>query len=239
VNAVQNGRLDGRIALITGASRGIGRAISRRFAAEGAHVLLLSRTQGALEELDDEIRAAGGAATLIPADLSKLDSIDQIATAIHHRFGRLDILVANAGQLGVLGPLSHMESKVWSETLTVNVSANWRIIRAFDPLLHRSEAGRAIFVTSGVGRKPRAYWGAYAVSKAALDMLVSIYAKETAKSNLRVNLVNPGKIRTGMRAAAFPGEDPMSLKAPESLADLFVGLAEAGDTRHGEWIEVD
>ena len=234
---VQKGRLDGRIALITGASRGIGRAVAQRFAAEGAHVLLLARTQGALEELDDEIRAAGGAATLIPADLTKLDSIDQIATAIHQRFGRLDILVANAAQLGVLGPIAHLEPKVWDETLTVNVSANWRLIRAFDPLLRRSEAGRAIFVTSGVGRKPRAYWGVYAVSKAALDMLVRIYAEETVKSNLRVNLVNPGAIRTGMRAAAFPGEDPMSLKTPESLTDLFVALAEASDARHGEWIE--
>ena len=233
----RKGQLDGRIALVTGASRGIGRAIARRFAAEGAHVLPLARTQGALEELDDEIREAGGAATLIPGDLTKLDSIDQMAVAIHQRFGRLDVLVGNAGQLGVLGPLAHTEPKVWEEAMTVNVTANWRLIRAFDPLLQRSESGQAIFVTSGASRHPRAYWGVYAVSKAALDMMVGIYAEETVKSSVRVNLVNPGATRTGMRAAAFPGEDPMSVKAPEDVTDVFVDLATAANRRHGEWIE--
>jgi NAD(P)-dependent dehydrogenase (short-subunit alcohol dehydrogenase family) len=237
--ASDTSRLADRLALITGASRGIGRAVARRFAAEGAHVILLARTKGALEELDDEIRAAGGQATLVPADLSDHAAIDAIAAAVFQRFGRLDVLVANAGLLGVLSPLHHVDPKVWNQVMNVNVTANWRLIRAFDPLLRQSAAGRAIFVTSGASQQPTAYWGPYAVSKAALDMLALTYAAEVAKTAIRVNLINPGRTRTGMRAEAFPGEDPMTLKAPEDITDAFVELAAADCDAHGEWIEVE
>lgn len=239
MTASESPRLADRLALITGASRGIGRAVARRFAAEGAHVILLARTKGALEEVDDEIRAAGGQATLVPADLNDHAAIDAIGGAIFQRFGRLDILVANAALLGVLSPLHHVDPKVWNQVMSVNVTANWRLIRAFDPLLRESTAGRAIFVTSGASQQATAYWGPYAVSKAALDMLAMTYAAEVAKTAIRVNLVNPGRTRTGMRAQAFPGEDPLSLKTPESITDAFVDLAAADCTAHGEWIEID
>lgn len=228
------GRLTDRIALVTGASRGIGRAVALRYAAEGAQVIALARTQGGLEELDDAIRDQGGSATLVPIDLTDLDAIDKIGAATFERFGRIDVLVGNAGQLGVLGPLTHMTPAAWNDTLTVNLTANWRLIRAFDPLLRQSDAGRAIFVTSGASLGPRAYWGAYAISKAALDMMVGTYAAEVAQTPVRVNLLDPGATRTDMRAAAFPGEDPMSLKPPDRLTDLFVELAEPASRRHGE-----
>jgi len=227
-------RLEGRVALITGASRGIGAAVAKRFAAEGAHVVLMARTIGGLEEIDDEIRAAGGAATLIPQDLSKLDELEKLGPALHQRFGRLDILVANAGLLGALTPIAQFEPRMWDEVMTVNVAANQRLIRTLDPLLRASDAGRAVFVTSGAGQVPRAYWGVYAVSKAALEMMVKIYAAETEKTNLRVNLLSPGAIRTKMRAQAFPGEHPDSLPPPDSITDLFVDLADPACTRHGE-----
>ncbi len=230
-------RLAGRLALITGASRGIGRAVARRFAAEGAHVILLARTKGALEEVDDEIRAAGGQATLVPADLNDHAAIDAIGGAIFQRFGKLDVLVANAALLGVLSPLHHIDPQVWQQVMNVNVNASWRLIRSFDPLLRLSDSGRAIFVTSGAGRRPKAYWGPYAVSKAALDMLALTYAAEVEKTAIRVNLLSPGRTRTGMRAQAYPGEDPMTLKTPESITDAFVALAAADCTSHGERIE--
>ena len=228
------GRLAGRIALITGASRGIGAATALRYAAEGAHPVLVARTQGGLEEVDDQIRARGGQATLLPLDLREHDRIDQMAQAIHARFGRLDILVANAASLGILTPLAHLAPDVWSDTLNLNLTANWRLIRALDPLLRLSQSGRAIFVTSGVARGAFAYWGAYAVSKAGIEMLAKIYAAETAKTSVRVNILDPGVARTRMRAQAFPGEDPASLPPPESLGELFVSLGEAGCRHHGE-----
>jgi len=230
----KDGQLEGRIALVTGASRGIGRAVAKRFAAEGAHVIALARTQGALEELDDEIRVAGGQATLVPLDLTNVGQIDRTGEALFDRFKRLDVLVGNAGVLGTMGPIAHMAPAVWEQVVAVNLTANWRLIRSFDPLLRASQAGRAIFVTSGAARGARAYWGGYAVSKAALEMVVGTYAAEMAKTTVRVNLVDPGATRTVMRAEAYPGEDPLSLKQPESLTNIFVTLAETACVRHGE-----
>jgi len=231
------GRLAGRIALVTGASRGLGRAVALLFAREGAHVVAVGRTQGALEELDDEIKAAGGQATLCPLDLLKPDTIDGMAVAIAERWGKLDILVGNAGTLGRLTPVGHLPPKEWDQAFALNVTANYRLIRAFDPLLRRSDAGRAIFVTSGAARKGTPYWGLYASTKAALEALVRAWAAEIEKTPMRVNLVSPGATRTAMRALAFPGEDPMTLKSPAEIAEVFLPLAEAACTRHGEIIE--
>ncbi len=224
------------MALVTGASRGIGAAVATMFAAQGAHVVALARTVGGLVELDDAITAAGGAATLVPQDLADLDAIDRLGAALHERFGKLDILVANAGVLGVLSPIAHVEQKVWDETMLMNLTVNYRLIRSLDPLLRLSDAGRAIFVTSGVSRRPRAYWGPYGTTKAALDYMVGTWALEVEKTNIRVNLVNPGATRTGMRAAAMPGEDPMTLATPEDIAPVFLDLASPACTRHGEYI---
>jgi NAD(P)-dependent dehydrogenase (short-subunit alcohol dehydrogenase family) len=230
-----SGRLDGRRTLITGASRGIGAAVAKRFAAEGAQVVLAARTVGGLEEVDDAIRgASGAAATLVPVDLRDIDQIDAIGRAIYERFGGLDVLVGNAGLLGTLSPIAHTDPAVWDEVMAVNVTANYRLIRGLDPLLRAGSAGRAIFVTSGAAHAATAYWGAYAVSKAALEMMVKTYAAEVARTRVRVNLLNPGPIRTAMRAHAFPGEDPMTLRPPEAIAETFVALAEAACTRHGE-----
>ncbi len=228
-------RLDGRIALITGASRGIGAAVARRFAAEGARLVLVARTVGALEEVDDQVQAASGqSATLVPIDLTKPEKIDQLAAAVYERFGKLDILVGNAGTLGILSPVGHIDPEVWDQAFALNVTANWRLIRGFDPLLRAAAAGRAIFVTSGAAKNPRAYWSAYAASKAALEAMILCYANETAKSDLRVNLLDPGVVATKMRATAFPGEDPDTLPAPDTITDTFVALAETACTRHGE-----
>ncbi len=227
------------MALVTGASRGIGRAVALRFAEEGARLILTARTQGALEEVDDEVRKLGDGATLVAEDLTDFDTIDRMGATVFERFGRLDALVGNAGQLGVLGPIGHTDPETWDQVMAVNVTANWRLIRGFDPLLRASQSGRAIFVTSAIAQAPRAYWGAYAVSKAALETMVLTYAAEVAKTRVRVNLIDPGATRTAMRARAFPGEDPMTLKTPESLAGLFVELADAACTRHGEVVRAD
>ncbi len=233
-------RLEGRVALITGASRGIGRAVTLRFAAEGAHLILAARTQGALEELDDEIKAINGGepSTLVPGDLTKFEIIDHMGAAVYERFGKLDILVGNAGMLGTLSPLGHIEPQTFEKVMATNLTVNWRLVRSFDPLLRASDAGRAIFVTSTVGHAPRAYWGAYAISKAGVEMMAGIYAEETKKTNVRVNLINPGGTRTAMRAEAMPGEDPETVKAPETVTEAFVELAEAACTKHGEMIEL-
>ncbi len=227
-------RLQGRVALITGASRGIGAAVAKRFAAEGAHVVLVARTVGGLEEIDDAIQAAGGSATLVPLDLREFEQIDRLGAALYERHGKLDILVGNAAKLGVLSPLGHIDPPVWEEVMAVNVTANWRLIRSMDPLLRAADAGRAIFVTSGVANGVFPYWGAYAASKAALEMMVRTYAGETAKTRVRVNLVDPGTVRTAMRAQAFPGEDPMSLPHPDEIARHFVALASPDCTEHGK-----
>jgi len=213
-----------RLAVVTGASRGIGRAVALGLADAGAHVVIVARTIGALEELDDEIRAAGGKATLLRLDIAQGDKIDQLGPTIFQRWGKLDILVANAGVLGPLSPLQHVTEDAWAQVLDVNLSANWRLIRTLDPLLKRSDAGRAVFVTSGAASGKYAYWGPYAVSKAALECLVKTYAHELEDTNVRVNLINPGPVRTGMRAKAFPGEDPQKLPAPEELVPLFLDL---------------
>lgn len=228
-------RLTGRVALITGASRGIGAAVARAFAAEGAHVILLARTQGALEEVDDQIRAAGGQATLVPLDLRHPDDIDQMGMALYQRFGRLDILVGNAAVLGGLSPVGHYSLRDWNEVMTVNVTANWRLIRSFDALLRQSDAGRAIFTTSGVTQGPHAYWGAYAASKAALETLAFTWAAEVGRTTaLRVNLVDPGVVRTRLRSEAFPGEIPEENREPDAVAPLFLELADPACTRNGE-----
>jgi NAD(P)-dependent dehydrogenase (short-subunit alcohol dehydrogenase family) len=232
------GRLAGRIALVTGASRGLGAAVGRRFAREGAHVILVARTVGGLEEVDDAIRAEGRAATLVPIDLMDRAKIDQAAQAIAERFGRLDVLVGNAGLLGGLYPVGQMPEALWDSVFATNVSANARLIGAFDPLLRASGTGRAIFVTSRAAETARAYWGAYAASKAALETLVRIYAAEVERFSVKVNLLDPGPVRSQMRAQAFPGEDPNSLPTPDDVAPWFLGLAEASCTRHGEIIRV-
>ncbi|MGI9382094.1 MAG: SDR family NAD(P)-dependent oxidoreductase [Methyloligellaceae bacterium] len=218
-------RLKDRIALITGASRGIGRATALAFAREGAHVILAARTVGGLEELDDEIQGLGGTATLVPLDLADGDKIDNLAPTIYERWDRLDVLVGNAGILGPLSPLGHVSAEDWQSVLTINLTANWRLIRVMDPLLQRSDAGRAIFVSSGAAHNCRAYWGPYSVSKAALEALVKTYAHEIESTNVRANLINPGPIATGMRAKAMPGEDPATLPTPDDIAARFVAMA--------------
>ncbi len=228
------GRLAGKIALVTGASRGIGAAVAERYAAEGAHLVLAARTVGGLEEVDDRIRAAGGAATLVPLDLRDFAKIDELAAAIYQRFERLDILVGNAAEFGTFSPLGHIDPQLWQEVIDLNLTANWRLIRAMDPLLRAAPHGRAIFVTSGIARNPRAYWGPYAVSKAGLEALVKTYAAECEKTNVRANLIGPGVVRTRLRARVFPGEDPMSLPPPETVAEAFVRLALDECGRNGE-----
>lgn len=212
------------IALVTGASRGIGAATALALAAAGAHVVALARTVGGLEELDDKIRHVGGSATLVPLDLKDFAGIDRLGGALNERYGRLDIFVGNAGILGPLSPLGHVEPKAWDEVMAVNVSANFRLIRSLDPLLRLSRAGRVVFITSGAAAAARAYWGPYAVSKAALEVLARTYASETSTTAVRVNLVNPGPTRTRMRAQAMPGEDPAALDSPDGVADRIVEL---------------
>lgn len=218
--------LQGRIAVVTGASRGIGRASACALAKAGAHVIALARTSGALEELDDEIRAAGGETpTLVPVDLKDFDALDRLGAAIHERWGKLDIFVGNAGVLGPLSPIGHVSPKDWDHVMAVNVTANWRLIRSLDPLLRESDAGRVVLLSSGAAHSCRAYWGPYSVSKAAVEALARTYAEETRElSTVRVMLVNPGPLRTKMRATAMPGEDPMTLKTPEDLAPHIVRL---------------
>jgi NAD(P)-dependent dehydrogenase (short-subunit alcohol dehydrogenase family) len=221
-----------RIALITGASRGIGYATARALAKAGAHIIAVARTQGGLEELDDEIRKDGGqAATLVPLSLTDFDGIARLGAALHERHGKIDILVGNAGLAGPSSPLGHIDLKPWTDVMAVNVTANFQLIRCMEPLLKSSDAGRAVFVTSGAAHKALAYMGPYAASKAALETLVRVWANETARTNLRVNLFSPGPIRTRMRAQVFPGEDPMTLDTPEQAAEYIVPMCAS------DWIE--
>ena len=213
-----------RVALVTGASRGIGYATALALGRAGAHVVAVARTVGGLEELDDAIRAAGGSATLTPVDIRDYSGLYRLATALNERYGRLDVLVGNAGMSGVPSPLDHIEPKAWDDTMAVNVTANWHLIRAMDPLLKRSDAGRAVFVTSGIATLAYAYWAPYSVSKAALDVLVRTYAAETSSTSVRVNLFSPGATRTRMRAMVIPGEDPMTLPTPEQVAEKILDL---------------
>ncbi len=230
--------LGGRVALVTGASRGIGYHVAKQLAASGAHVIAVARTVGGLEELDDEITSAGGAATLVPLDLTDMEGIDRLGGAIHERWGKLDILVANAGMLGVISPLGHVEAKVFDKVMNVNVTATWRLIRSVDPLLRFSDAGRAIVISSGAAHSCRAFWGPYAASKAAVEALARSWADETKNMPLRVNSVNPGATRTAMRAQAVPGEDPSTLPAPGEVAEKIVPLASPGLTETGLLFDV-
>jgi NAD(P)-dependent dehydrogenase (short-subunit alcohol dehydrogenase family) len=231
---MSHGPLSGRIALVTGASRGIGRAVALGLAKAGAHVVIAARSLGALETLDDEIQSAGGAATLLQLDLKKGDRVDQLGPTLYQRWQHLDILVANAGILGPLSPLGHTTEDGFLATIDINLIANWRLIRTLDPLLKRSDAGRAIFLTSGAASGKYAYWGAYAASKAGLEALVKTWAEELANTPVCANLINPGATRTQMRAKAFPGEDPATLPSPEDLVPLFLELASPVCRRNGD-----
>mgnify|MGYP001336642236 CR=1 FL=1 len=223
----------GRIALITGATRGIGRAVAVALAKAGAHVIISGRSGALLEETDDEIRAAGGSATILQLDLRKGDRIDAIGPTVYPRWGKLDILVANAGILGTLSPLPHVTADAWDMVMKVNLEANWRLIRTLDPLLRLSDAGRAVFVTSGASSGHHAYWGPYAVSKAGVEALARTWAAEAVNSPLRINLINPGPIGTQMRAKAFPGEKPETLPKPAEIAPLFLEVIAASQTANG------
>jgi NAD(P)-dependent dehydrogenase (short-subunit alcohol dehydrogenase family) len=227
-------RLAGKIALITGASRGIGAAVAERFAQEGAHLVLTGRTVGGLEETDDRVRTAGGSATLVPFDLRDFIKTDELAAALYERYGRLDILIGNAGEFGTFSPLGHIDPALWGEVVDLNLTANWRLIRAMDPLLRAAEHGRAVFVTSAIARDALPYYGPYAVSKAGLETLARIYAGEVARTRVRVNLIDPGPLRTRLRARIFPGENPMTLAPPEGVTDAFLELVLPECTRNGE-----
>ena len=226
--------LSGRIAVVTGASRGIGYAAALALARAGAHVVAVARTVGGLEELDDAIRAGGGSATLVPLDLKDHDGIARLAAALNERYRRLDVLIGNAGIGGPSSPLSHVEPKAWDDVMAINVTANWQLIRHFEPLLKASDAGRVVFVSSGAAHNARAYRGPYGISKAALEALARTFATETESTPIRVNLFNPGPTRTGLRAAVMPGEDPMTLPSADEVAEKIVALALPSFTGSGK-----
>ncbi|WP_417684096.1 SDR family NAD(P)-dependent oxidoreductase [Roseibium sp.] len=224
-----------RVAVVTGASRGIGYQLAKELGRRGAHVIAIAKTVGALEELDDEIRSSGGeAATLVPLDLTDFDALDRLGAAIYERWKKLDILVGNAGQLGVLSPLGHISPKDFEKVMSVNVTANWRLIRSLDPLLRQSDAGRAVFMTSHHSREATPFWGLQSISKAAVEALARTYAHETEKTPLRVNLFDPGPVRTGLRAKAMPGEDPAKLPQPKDVALDLIKLLGADVTETGK-----
>jgi NAD(P)-dependent dehydrogenase (short-subunit alcohol dehydrogenase family) len=229
--------LENRIVLVTGASRGIGRAAAIALGAAGARTILVARTVGGLEDTDDAIRAAGGeGATLVPLDLKDFAALDRLGASIYERWGKLDAFLGNAGVLGFISPLTHLDPKVFQELLDVNVTANWRLIRSLDPLLRASDAGRALFLSSGAARKHTPFWGGYGMTKAALESLVLTYSAECAGTNVKANLLNPGPMRTAMRARAMPGEDPATLPAPEAIAPLIVELLSPSCERNGELV---
>ena len=225
-----------RVAVVTGASRGIGRAAALGLAAAGAHVVAIARTVGGLEELDDEIRAAGGAATLVPMNLTDYAAIDRLGGAIFERWGRLDILLGNAAVLGVVTPLGHLSPKVFEELMAINVTANWRLIRSLDPLLRQSEAGRVLFLTTDEAERCRPYWGAYSASKAALQVLARTYAGELKGTRVAVNLFDPGPVRTRLRAQGRPGEEPGTVPAPETVVPEIVRLVSPGYAETGQTV---
>ncbi|WP_375287849.1 SDR family NAD(P)-dependent oxidoreductase [Sphingomonas sp.] len=238
--AIVTGRpLANQLALVTGASRGIGAATAIALGAAGAHVILTARSAGALEEVEEAIHQAGGSATIAPLDLTESDSIGRLATAAAERWSGLDLLVLNAATLGSLAPVPAIDAKELAAVLTLNVSAQAALIAAFDPLLRAASAGKVIGITSSVGRKPRAYWGAYGASKAAFETLLLAYGDELAEiSRVRTAIVDPGATRTRMRARAFPGEDPQSVKPPEAVAARIVALATDGfEPGHFERVE--
>jgi len=226
--------LASRLALVTGASRGIGYATALALARAGAHIVAVARTQGGLEELDDAIRSVGGSATLVPLNMTDSEGIARLGAALNERHGKLDILIGNAGIAGPSSPLGHIDLKAWNDVISVNVTANFQLIRCMEPLLRQSDAGRAVFITSGIASKATAYLGPYAASKAALDTLVRVWAAETAITPIRVNLFSPGPIRTRMRAQVFPGEDPMTLDTPEQAAEFILPMCEPAWTESGK-----
>ena len=231
--------LSGKIALITGASQGIGAAVAKAYASAGVHVILLARNKRKLERIDDAIKALGGQATLIPFDLSDSDSLKNLGPLLAERFGKIDIFVGNAAMLGTLGPLTDISTREFNQVMAVNLTANFLLLKTLDPLLKVSEAGRVIFVTTGADIvKGYAYWGTYAVSKAAVESMARVYAGEKEESNIRVNLIDPVRVRTDMRASAKPGEDPMSLPAPEDIVEKFLELASSDCQLHGETFTV-
>lgn len=238
-------RFKDRSILVTGASRGIGYAAALALAEQGAHVIATARTQGGLEDLDDAIKDTPGNCTLVPMDIKDFAAIDRLGAALQERFGRLDGMLANAGVLGDIGPAAHITPKTWEQVFAVNTTANYRLIRSMDPLLRASNAGRAVFVSSSVAQKPRAYWGCYAASKAAMEAFVSAYAQETSVTALKVNILDPGATRTAMRAKAMPGEEPSTLRPPSKLAPLILDMLAPDyantDTvvRYREWAEVN
>ena len=216
--------LEGKVALVTGASRGLGRATALALAQQGAHIIATARTQGGLEELDDEIKTAGSSATLVPMDMMDYPAIDRLGAAIFERWKRLDVLIGNAGLFGKFTPVPHIEPKSWDDVMAVNVTANYRLLRSCDPLLRIAPNGRAVFITSGAAHSATAYWGVYSVSKAALEAMVKTYAAEMATTPVRANLFSPGPTRTKMRAAAMPGEDPMTLPSAGEVAAQIVPM---------------
>ena len=226
--------LASRIALVTGASRGIGYATALALAKAGAHIVAVARTQGGLEELDDEIRKDGGSATLVPLSMTDNDGLARLGAALHERHGKIDILVGNAGVAGPSSPLGHVDLKPWNEVIAVNLTANFQLIRCMEPLLRASDAGRAVFITAGSAQKAPGYRGPYAASKAALETLVRVWAAETASTPIRVNLFSPGPIRTRMRATVFPGEDPMTLETPDQVAEFIMPMCSPEWTETGK-----
>ncbi|MFT5511539.1 MAG: NAD(P)-dependent dehydrogenase (short-subunit alcohol dehydrogenase family) [Hyphomicrobiaceae bacterium] len=232
-------RFADKLALVTGASRGIGRAVAKVLAREGAHVILAARREGSLEDVDDEIRSLGGSATLVKLDVTAGDKVDALGPTIYERWGKLDILVANAGILGPLSPLHHISDDAWDNVMAINLTANWRLIRTLDPLLRHANAGRAVFVSSGASAAKNAYWGPYAASKAGLEALVKTYAHEIATTNVRANIINPGPVRTEMRQQAFPGEDPMTLPTPEDIAEQFLDVVDPACVDNGRVFSLD
>lgn len=215
-----------RVCVVTGATRGIGYSAALELARRGAHIIAIGRTLGALEELDDAVNSVGAQATLVQFDLKDVAAIDRLGAAIYERWGKLDGLVANAGLLGAITPLGHLEPNVWDDVMAVNVTANWRLIRSLDPLLRQSDAGRAVFMSSGAAHKCKPFWGVYSVSKAALDAMIRTYSGETVSTNVKANLFSPGPVRTKMRAQAVPGEDPLTIPHPDDIAPSLIDLVE-------------
>jgi len=228
--------LAGRVALVSGASRGVGAAVAIALAGLGAHVVLLARTQGGLEETDDAIKSAGGSASILPLDLREGDKIDLIGPSLHARVGRLDILVHAAGTLGKLTPVGHILPPDWGDVIGVNLAAAWRLIATADPLLRRSPAGRAVFLTDTQARAPTAYWGAYGATKAGMENLVLSWAEEIRNTTIRANLVHPGVIGTRLRANAFPGINPATWPNPDTVGPAIAKLCLPDETRHGALI---